>query len=295
MATLRIKPGGRPMRPRLAIGIVALAVGAALGAILSQTPPTGPDTDAVVSTSIVVVRDCCVASAASTSPKVPATTPMAAGPSPADLYREARHYADCLALQEPEQQAPADGTDERYAIDPSGGFAAALIRTEQEQRTACQRVGPYEYRRVDALMREAAARGNTDARFFLLEHRATEAVTAASVRRDQDQADASDPKDAATLVDVEQMALAGYRPAMTLTAQLLTSGLLAPADPQRSAAWQLAATQLEYAQPMTEDQLRGTGLFDELNPEEAQALRGEAAALFGRCCAAQVVGAVPSQ
>ena len=293
MATLRIEPAGRSKRWSFAIGVAALAVGAALGAILSWAPPTG--TDAVASASIAAVRDCCTASMTSAPPQASATTPLAAGPSPADLYREARHYADCLALQEPERQAPADGADERYAIDPSGAFAAALIRAEQEQRTACQRVGPYEYRRVEALMREAATRGNPDARFFLLERQVTEALTAASGLRDQDQADADDPKGAATRAEVEHMALAGYRPAMTLTAQLLTSGLLAPADPQRSAAWQLAATQLEYPQPMTEDQLRGTGLFDELNPEEAQALRGEAAALLGRCCAAQVVDAVPRQ
>jgi hypothetical protein len=295
MARLRIEPAGRSMRQRLAIGVVALAIGVASGAILSQAPSTSPGKDAIANTPGVAVRDCCIASAPSASAQAPATATLAAGASPADLYREARHYADCLALQEPERQEPADGTDERYAIDPSGAFAAALIRAEQAERAACHMVGPYEYRRIDALMREAATRGNTDARFFLLERRVTVALTAASVVRDQDQAGTSDPKDAATLADVEQMALAGYRPAMTLTAQLLTSGLLAPADPQRSAAWQLAATQLEYPQPMTEDQLRGTGLFDELNPEEAQALRGEAAALLGRCCAAQAVDAVARQ
>ncbi len=160
---------------------------------------------------------------------------------------------------------------------------------------ACQMVGPYEYRRVEALMREAATLGSTDARFFLLEHRVQEALTAASALRDQDPTDTSGFRDAATLADVEQMALAGYRPAMTLTAQLLRSNLLAAADPQRSAAWQLAATQLDYPQPMTEDQLRGTGFFDELNPEEAQALLGEAAALLGRCCAAQTVDGVARQ
>ena len=290
MASLRIEPAGRSRR-WLKIGVVALAIGAVLGALLSQATPTR--TDAAASAPIAVGRDCCTALAASASPRSPASTPSGAGPSPADLYREARHYADCLALLEPEGQAPADGADERYEIDPSGAFAADLIRAEQEQRTACRMVGPYEYRRVEALMREAATRGNTDARFFLLEHRVTQALTAASALRDQDQADAIDPRNAATLADVEQMALAGYRPAMTLTAQLLTSGLIAPADPQRSAAWQLAATQLEYSQPMTEDQLRGTGLFDELTPDETQALRDAAAALLGRCCATQVVDAVP--
>ncbi|MEP6502122.1 MAG: hypothetical protein ABJD97_02235 [Betaproteobacteria bacterium] len=288
MATLRIEPARRSKRRWFAIGVVALAVGAALGAILSWAPPTGTDTDAVASAAVAAVRDCCTASTTAASRQAPATTPLAAGPRPADLYREARHYADCLALQEPERQELADGADERYAIDPSGAFAASLIRAGQQQRMACRRVGPYEYRRVEALMNEAATRGNADAHFFQLEHRVTEALAAASALRELDQADSSDPRNAATLAEVEQMALAGYRPAMTLTAQLLTSGLLAPADPQRSAAWQLAATQLEYPQPMTEDQLRGTGLFDELNPEEAQALRRQATALLGRCCTALV-------
>lgn len=292
MPILYIEPAGRSGRRRLSISAVALAVGAAVGAILSQAPSIATGTDAVAGTSIGVVRDCCTAPATSESSQGAATTPLAASPTPADLYRQARRYADCLVLQEPERQASTKSTDDRYTIDPSGAFAAELIRAEQEQRMQCETVGPYEYRLIEALMREAATRGDTDARFFLLEHRVHEALTAASALRDQYPTDTSGRKDAATLADVEFMALSGYRPAMTLTAQLLTSDLLAAADPQRSAAWQLVATQLEYSQLLTEDQLRGTGLFDELNPEEAQALLGEAASLLGRCCSSQAADGV---
>lgn len=290
MARVRIESARRPAGRRLAIAGAALAVGTALGLLLSQEPQDGMrvaanGAPATPPPAAAADSPCCAAPAAAAVPlPPPAPAPSAPGASPADVYREARHYADCLALQEPDRLSLADAADARYEVDPSGAFAAVLMRAEQEQRAACRGVGPYEFRQVDALMRDAAARGNTDARFFLLDRRVADALATAASLRERGRPGGTD---AAVLADVESMALAGYRPAMTLTAQLLASGLLGTAEPQQAAAWQLAALQLQYPEPMTHDQLQGTGLFEELGPAEAQALRERAAALLERCCAAQ--------
>jgi hypothetical protein len=295
MAILYIKAARSSARRRLAIAVAALAVGVALGAILAHTPTREPQnrTYATAGKPITATPGCCAATPSPVPLQPPPAAVLATSPAPAELYREARRYADCLALQEPERQAQAlsDGTDERYEIDPSGAFAAALARADQEQHMACRLIGPHEFRQIDALMRDAAARGDADARFFLLDRQVADALSAALVRREQGQSDAGDATSPGMQAEVEQMAIAGYRPAMTLTAQLLMSGLLAAADPRRSAAWQLVAMQLDYPQPVTDDQLRDAGLLDDLTAEEGQALRREAAALHGRCCGAVEVDA----
>lgn len=259
----------------LAIGlVVVLAQTDTPGELPAKTTPRAPhDPNACCAISPVQI---------STEPPLAAdATAGAASEQASRLYRTALLYSDCLALAEAAAETAAEPADERYQIDPSGAFAARLAWQEQARRVPCRSIGPYEFRHVDGVMREAARRGDRDAAFFLLDRDLQ--IAAAAAARDG-LTPATLGRAAPLVAQVEALAGAGHAPAMWLAAQLRVSGVLVAPDPVRAAAWTLAAWQVESGHPPSDDELGNTGLLASLNDGDAEQARQAAQGLLAKCC-----------
>ncbi|WP_238156026.1 MULTISPECIES: hypothetical protein [Xanthomonas] len=149
---------------------------------------------------------------------------------------------------------------------------------------------------IEALLRTAAAHGDANAQRYLLAQRVSEllqrAVAAAPAGMPA-QLSASDEQEvAATVAELETLALAGHRDAIETLAQVVESPLLHAPDPVYAAAWRLAARQppgraLDAAAPLqAEDEL-----LESMPQQQQQQARTLAVEVFGYCCRTRVATA----
>lgn len=142
---------------------------------------------------------------------------------------------------------------------------------------------------IEALLRTAAAHGDTDAQRYLLAQRAAELLqrAVAGVPAGMPaQLSASDEQEVAAIVaELEALALEGHRDAIDTLAQVVESPLLHAPDPVYAAAWRLASRQppdhaLDPSAPLqAEDEL-----LESLTQQQQQQARELAVELFGYCC-----------
>ncbi|WP_372392642.1 hypothetical protein ACCQ05_00905 [Xanthomonas sp. NCPPB 3582] len=142
---------------------------------------------------------------------------------------------------------------------------------------------------IDAMVRTAAARGDAEARRYLLAQRAAELMQRAVAMAPAGTPatlSADDEREVAAIVrQLETLALAGQRDAIETLAQVVEAPLLQAPDPVYAAAWRLAARQppgrtLDAAAPLqAEDELLES--MTQLQQQQARALAVE---LFGYCC-----------
>ncbi|PPU96309.1 hypothetical protein XpopCFBP1817_07020 [Xanthomonas populi] len=149
---------------------------------------------------------------------------------------------------------------------------------------------------IEAMLRTAAAHGDADAQRYLLAQRVSQLMQAAVAVAPAGmpaQLSLSDEHEvAASVAELETLALAGHRDAIDTLAQVVESPLLHAPDPVYAAAWRLAARQplaraLDTAAPLqAEDEV-----LESLTQQQQQQARELAVELFGYCCSTRAATA----
>ena len=275
-------------RPLLLGGLVVLV--AALGATVLWPDGAPPARAGGASASVADAHQAAPGHSASVGlPASPRGASEVANPAAtamfqADtLYRQALRYVDCRRLADEDESRAQNPAGAGSKAGLPGVDAGRIEREDPARHQACLGVGPFQYVQIDSLMRQASQLGHRDARFFLLNEN-VQAEVERAVEALQQGRPLPDGASDATLADVRTMALQGDREAMTLTGQLLASGLLAPPDPVRAAAWNLVELQLERGRPLSEDDLGNSGVLSSLSDEQARQALEQAATLRVVCC-----------
>lgn len=144
---------------------------------------------------------------------------------------------------------------------------------------------------IEAMLRTAAAQGDTDAKRYLLAQRAAEVMQRAVAEAPagtQARLSSADEREVDALVkDLELLALSGNRDAIETLAQVVESPLLHAPDPVYAAAWRLASRQPPTRTPDLAVPLEAEDeIVESLPPRQQQQARGLAVELFGYCCRA---------
>lgn len=237
----------------------------------------------VIATIMLVACSACSSPVPQSSPsqRGKATpTQTSAASSPRTSHTVPQRLFDA-AIQ---QLACRERQQEQAAQIARGVVATAM----QPGRDGCTAGTPLQ---IEAMLRTAAAQGDTDAKRYLLAQRAAQVMQRAVAEAPagtQARLSSADEREVDALVkDLELLALSGDRDAIETLAQVVESPLLHAPDPVYAAAWRLASRQPPTRTPDLAAPLEAEDeIVESLPPQQQQQARSLAVELFGYCCRA---------